>query len=252
MHSIIGKNGKERATNLRDARKLGLVPSVTTVLSVIGKPGLEVWKVRQGILAALTTSRLDGEADDEMVSRILADSKQEAELAAEEGSNIHAAIEASYKGEPVMPEYEEHVAAVRAEIDRLFPFVDDWVAEKTFSDPSGFGGMVDLHSPSTGIVVDVKTKEGELDKRLAYDQHLQIAPYQKGLSLPLSDCANVFVSRTHLGVVASHVWGMDKIASAWKTFRAALDLWKLLNKYDPSTAFEMKEPPFGFMSVAMS
>ena len=31
MYTIIGANGKERNTNLRDAKSLGLVPSVTTV-----------------------------------------------------------------------------------------------------------------------------------------------------------------------------------------------------------------------------
>ena len=42
--------GALRGTDLRDARKQGLVPSVTTVLSVLAKPALETWKVKQGIL----------------------------------------------------------------------------------------------------------------------------------------------------------------------------------------------------------
>ena len=35
MYTIIGANGKERNTNLRDAKSLGLVPSVTTVMKII-------------------------------------------------------------------------------------------------------------------------------------------------------------------------------------------------------------------------
>ena len=31
-YTITGKNGKERPTTLRDARELGLVPSVTSIL----------------------------------------------------------------------------------------------------------------------------------------------------------------------------------------------------------------------------
>jgi (2R)-ethylmalonyl-CoA mutase len=40
-YRIIGKNGKERNTNVRDARELNLVPSVTTVLGLVAKPGLD-------------------------------------------------------------------------------------------------------------------------------------------------------------------------------------------------------------------
>ena len=39
-YEIIGANGKQRNTTLRDAKKLGLLPSVTTVLGVAAKPGL--------------------------------------------------------------------------------------------------------------------------------------------------------------------------------------------------------------------
>ena len=34
---IVGSNGKERNTNLKDARKHGYVPSVTTILGVAAK-----------------------------------------------------------------------------------------------------------------------------------------------------------------------------------------------------------------------
>jgi len=42
-YRIIGKNGKERNTNVKDARERGFVPSVTTVLNIIAKPGLNTW-----------------------------------------------------------------------------------------------------------------------------------------------------------------------------------------------------------------
>ena len=41
MYTIIGANGKERNTTLRDAKKENLVPSVTTILGMIAKPSLE-------------------------------------------------------------------------------------------------------------------------------------------------------------------------------------------------------------------
>ena len=41
------KGGGMRATTIADARKLGLYPSVTTVLGVLDKPQLTDWKLSQ-------------------------------------------------------------------------------------------------------------------------------------------------------------------------------------------------------------
>ena len=55
LHQVPRADGKgSRPTSLRDARKLGLFPSVTNVLSILAKPGLEAWKQEQAILAART------------------------------------------------------------------------------------------------------------------------------------------------------------------------------------------------------
>ncbi len=63
-YKIIGKNGKERNTTVRDARELGLKPSVTTILGIIGKPGLNTWLQQQVLLAALTLPRIAGETEE--------------------------------------------------------------------------------------------------------------------------------------------------------------------------------------------
>ena len=241
-------NGRD--TTLRDARKLGLVPSVTTVLSCVAKPALTDWMVKQGVLAALTGTRTDGESDDAYIARILADSRQQAIDAANEGSRIHDACENLVKGRAVRRKYRPHAEAARAELSRLFPDVNDWVAEKSFGNWLGYGGKCDLHSPSTGIIADYKTKDGDFSdgKRLAYDQHWQLAAYQVGLGLTWSNptsaqnypaCefksgAAIFVSRTHPGKVASHVWSADEMAEGWRTFECALQLWKCLKGYDGS------------------
>jgi len=68
-YTVIGANGKKRATNLRDARKLNLVPSVTTVMNVAAKPALENWKINQALMAALTLPRLKDESLDKFMAR---------------------------------------------------------------------------------------------------------------------------------------------------------------------------------------
>src|SRR5690349_512568 len=93
-YEILGANGKWRPTTLRDARLHGLVPSVSTITRLEAAPQLERWKVRQGIMAALTHPRASSVTDaDELVEMIEKDSQEQAKQAAARGTEIHAAIE---------------------------------------------------------------------------------------------------------------------------------------------------------------
>lgn len=235
-YEVLSKAGYPRPTTLSDARKFGYVPSVTTVLAVLDKPALTTWLVEQGILAALTLPRVVGESEREFLERVRADGKAQAKAAAEEGTRIHDAIEDAFKGRMVPPKYVPHVDGVMRKLHELYPGVTDWIAERSFCHPLGFGGKVDLHSPSTGLVGDHKGKDGDFSdgKKLAYDQHYQLAAYHRGLCLPPSECFNLFVSRTHPGKVAPHVWKQAEIDDGWRVFEGALELWKRLKKYDPS------------------
>jgi hypothetical protein len=205
---------------------------------VLNKPALSDWKVKQGIMAALTLPRLDGEDDERFISRVVNDSKQQAIQAAEEGNRIHAAIEEYFKNGAYVFEYQWHVDAVLDLLSKEFPDVNDWIPEASFASPLGYGGKVDLHSPSTGIVVDFKTKDfGPGDKKkLAYDQHYQLAAYQVGLGFLDSEVvrgANIFVSRTHPGHAVIHVWSPEEMADGWDVFSKALACWQAIKGYVP-------------------
>jgi len=119
-YTIVGKNGKERPTTLRDGRALGLVPSVTTILSVLAKPGLENWKQNQILMAALTMPRVDGETEQEYIARIIRDSKEQGMKAAEEGTRIHGAIEQHYLTGTHPIEYGTHDDAVVTEVEERY------------------------------------------------------------------------------------------------------------------------------------
>lgn len=227
-------NGKD--TTLREARKLGLVPSTTEVLAIIAKPQLVRWQVNQGILAALTLPRQEGWTEEKYLAAIAEDGKRQAQEAADRGSYIHDQLERDRNGQSVDDWCKPTCERVRELLSESFPGVDDWVAEKPFAHTSGYGGRVDLHSPSTGIVVDWKTKDGDLadGKKLAYDQYFQLASYQQGLELPRNVVAAVFVSRDTPGAAQIHVWPVEKVDEGKEVFNAALALWKVLRKYDGS------------------
>jgi hypothetical protein len=90
-YEVPAAKGGMRPTTLRDARKLNLVPSVTTIIRCAAAPGLELWKANQLMMAALTLPRRDGEAEKDWLSRVVQDSKEQARKAAARGTAIHAA-----------------------------------------------------------------------------------------------------------------------------------------------------------------
>src|SRR6056300_829607 len=98
MYTIIGANGKERNTTLRDAKKENLVPSVTTILGMIAKPSLENWKINQALNSALTLERYEGESSESFAYRCKYDSKKIGMEAAKQGTKIHYQIEKGFLG----------------------------------------------------------------------------------------------------------------------------------------------------------
>lgn len=236
LHKIKALNGDLRNTTLRDARKLKLVPSVTSVLAIIDKPGLIRWQVNQGILAALTLGRKPGELDEDFLNRLYHDSRKQVMDAADEGEKIHDACEKHLTGKVVDTKYLPHAIAVRDKLDEYFPKIFDWISEKSFAHSLGFGGRVDLYSPSTGVVVDFKGKDiSPTDSKvLAFEQHYQLGGYQLGLDLPINWGLNIFFSRSHPGYAEGFAWNREKMQHGRDVFLATFGLWKALKKYDPS------------------
>jgi len=239
QYTVTAKDGQQRPTTLRDARKMNLVPSVTTVLKVAAKPGLDVWKNEQLLLAALTLPRVAGETEKEFIARVVTDSKATGKLAAEQGTRIHESIESWYGGHKNV-EHRETAMRFEESVFNHFKTHPDqpWLTERSFTSQMGFGGKVDLycepdeHAP-TGIVLDAKSKEfGPDDKVDAYDEHcMQLAAYRNGLGLPHARCANVFASRTHPGLIAVKEWTEEELQTGWEMFKALHRFWVLKNKF---------------------
>lgn len=223
-YRIIGANGKERNTTLRDARKLDLVPSVTTILNVAAKPGLNTWLQQQVLLAALTLPRGDGEPEEAWIDRIMADSKTVTQEAAERGTFMHGQIEAYFEKQP--GDYPDYVKETFFAVNKEFG-VQEWRSEKSFASLLGFGGKVDLHGDD--VVIDFKTKEKVDDKTAAYDEHImQLAAYRVGLGLPFAKCANVFVDQKANVKIITH--DEEDLKKGWAMFEALLKFYQIKNE----------------------
>jgi hypothetical protein len=240
-YSVIGKNGNLRGTTLRDARTLNLCPSVTTILGVAAKPGLDTWKQQQVLLSALTLPRQTGEPEQSWLERVMMDSKQTGRVAAERGTAIHATIQAFFEGE-LIPEAMQICRPVEEAIKEHFG-EQLWLPELSFAHSLGFGGKSDLTAKSNhqfeGISIDVKTKETEdISKVDVYPEHgMQLAAYRMGFNMPKARCANVFVGYkmvngitqfTGVKVVEHEPDDLDRY---WLMFTKLLEFWQLKNNH---------------------
>ena len=233
QYTVTAKNGNQRATTLADARKMNLVPSVTTIIKSAASPGLEAWKLNQMLLAALTLPRIENEPEEEFVQRIVKDSKEHAKMAAERGSAVHTAIESMYSG-VMHSEYAEHQAGCYRAIELEYG-ITEFQPEKAIAHEFGFGGKVDLFSrEGNGVVLDVKSKEfSDPTKVQGFDEHMmQLAAYRMGLDLPDARCANVFVSVTNPGLVVVKEWSQEDLARGWAMFYALLKYWQAKNQHE--------------------
>ncbi len=232
MYTIIGANGKERNTTLRDAKKLNLVPSVTTILGMIAKPSLENWKINQALNSALTLERNEDESFEAFVYRCKEDSKKIGKQAAERGTQIHNLIENGFLGTFTSEPYE----VIKKYLDEHFPN-EEWVAEDSFCADIGYGGKIDLYSKS-GIFVDFKTKdnlEGKDPSKLVYDEHgMQLSAYAQGCGVDNPQRISIFVDRKDTSLIACHQWDDETHDRHLNMFNSILEYWKLVKNYDSS------------------
>jgi len=232
QYTVEAKKGGQRATTLRDARTMNLVPSVTTVLNVAAKPALLAWMQQQVLYAALTLPRRPDEPEKEYIDRIINDSKEQGRSAADAGTDIHASIQGFYEGQST-GKHTEMVTACTQAIDN-WAGPRTWISERAFAHEAGFGGKCDLYSEADGgFVADIKTKEfTDPDKVGGYDEHLmQLAAYRVGLGVPNARCANVFVSRNVPGLVVVKEWPLEQLDTGWAMFMHLLSFWQLKNDH---------------------
>lgn len=231
-YRIVGANGKERDVTLRDARKVGAVPSVTGIIRCAAAPQLERWKRTQIMLAALTLPRINGESGDEFIARVEQDWQEQGRDAADKGTEIHGAIEQYYRKEVYTGEYMKHVLLAAGAIKAVCGDCD-WSAERSFASPLGYGGKTDLHSEQW--VLDVKTRDGDVseNKLTTYDDHaMQLAAYRHGIAPLNARCGILYIGRDVPSAQLVEISEPD-LQQGWKMFTALLAYWQAKTGYKP-------------------
>lgn len=245
LWTIVGKNGRERTPYVKEALAKGAVPGVTTITKQVWSYGLQNYFVEQGIWAALTLPRWPEETDEDYIARVKEDSKEHGRKRADEGTELHKAIDLyvlQFAGstEKPDPKWSDHIAALTQALAMHGYDLRQGKPQVTFA-TSHYGGTADL--VFTDAIWDWKTKD-TLDgkKRLAYDDHcMQLVAYDRGIAEMrfLGDLLNgkanfrklfnVFVGCKDAKVQV-HSWDDEKdIRRCWNKFQCLVNLWWLEN-----------------------
>lgn len=248
MYEVPKKNGDGmKAVTLREARELLLWPSVTNVQSVMGKPGLEAWKIEQAIIAALTLPPRPNEQADDFAHRIVADMEAQSHAAKAFGHKIHDAIAMILnKNRDVDGISRDLIPYVQG----LFVFLEEhhvmiFDTERVVGNRSyGYAGTLDLEcslSKHGHAIVDFKTQRirrsanGELKPIFYPEWSIQLAAYGACLLHPAMDnwpaLISVIVNSEEPGPIYVKVW--ENPEKLFRVFINCFELWCWSKDYYP-------------------
>jgi hypothetical protein len=233
-HTILSAKGEPRSTTLRDAKKHGWFPSVTTVMKVLASPELDRWKQNQVFMASLTLSRFPNESDEQYCARIIEDAFKQVSDAADLGTEIHKALENHFQGLPYAPHMEPYVAPVK-----------EWVSQnnvrflkhelRLVNSEVGYAGTTDALIEKDGIlhILDYKSRKTKPEYKIApYGKEpMQIAAYAKIAGA--SRGVNLYISTTEPGRIGDAWYDEETLESEFEAFKSVCKLWQHINKYKP-------------------
>ena len=243
-HKVTSSKGEPRNITLADARKLSLVPSVTTILKVVDKPQLAMW-MKQQLARACIANPYDGDMHYKLYAKALEDYVwAEVRKTADLGTYGHSALEKYFDGEPIPEELQEIVQPVLAWKDHhQLKWLETEVAMTNVE--YGFGGCVDViftWGDGKGMgILDYKFKDtigedGSPKKKIyRVDEYgMQLAAYAATYfgEDKLADVrlANLIISTTEPGRIELQKW--EDPVGLFEAFKGALTIWKYKNKFD--------------------
>lgn len=233
-YTVKGKNGKDRDTIITDARKLKLVPSVTEVLKIPSKPGLEIWKLNQVLEAVLNNgTSLAEKSPDRWKAMIMSAADESRKASAETGNKIHDAAENYFLEGILDEETKDYIVPCINEISK---WAKDFTPEVAFAHRKGFGGKIDLISRKEKIIIDFKTKQDKAfsQKSLKTDDYcVQLSAYALGLDMD-ARCYNVFINVGSPGKYKIESYTKEEVTRGKRMFECLLKYWQFLNNYDSS------------------
>lgn len=237
----------DRDTTLRDARKLGLLPSVTTITKMLAAPALEAWKMRQALEQAYNSPPIHPETLEDCQKFWMSKAEESGIARMEFGTKVHDTIELALSGKEW---FNERVETPAGEIHDLAKFVNP--ATELFTDNAwkivglesvlvgqGYAGKTDaiyIGQDEYGII-DFKTTKDATKPFIPASYKMQIAMYHVAEHGSIDDKAagyNIFIStEKNIGAVKAVRYDAEELRKAWKAAQGLISAWQYENNYYP-------------------
>lgn len=240
-HMVIGSTtGRERPTTIRDAKKYGWLPSVTTVLrgGLPTSQGLVIWKAQKLVEQALTMERLPDESDEDFIKRLQDEAAREEAYAPDLGTDVHRLIDDYLQGRMVSGSRE-----AMAVFEIFKHWIDANVADVLLTETTitettwGYAGQVDavlrLKDGREGLF-DWKTQgtKGTGKIKVRKDWQYQMGAYEYALPDSYAEGVNVVVPSDVPKATAREVrWDRTDLDDGLKVFLHALMTYRLVNDW---------------------
>jgi len=235
---------------LREARKHGAYPSVTTIEKDIrASRALDWYKAEQLSRAFLSVQRTPGELDESYVERVMAESDTHRDDAADFGTRVHKAIE-EWPAPCADPEIAPFYSAFKSWYEEEF---EDRLGQEEILCHHGVGvaGRMDQIAISRKhglLLVDFKTQGVKVQgkpnfysswcRQLAFYRQCWFEQHQQ-----LPHCASVIIDKLRPGTPLMHVWTREELDVGWTEFLCTAWLffsdraWWPTGKWEPKFDF---------------
>ena len=241
--------------DLRQARKAGAFPSVTTILKIMESEALTRHKVDAAIAQTLTLPRKDGEELHDYARRVHETNKAELSGMADVGTRIHELAEQVIRGEaPLAKDMDAMLLPHLKSLTCWSRCLDEvqLSEEVVVHDGEGYAGRCDLIAKIDGQteIIDFKSKnftkvapfhpempgfataDDEHKVWTDYKELLQLAAYSFAWAGEALPARNVFIDRK-TGALDEKLYTAEEVEDAFEAFRACCTLWRKVKKYDP-------------------
>ena len=142
IETVTGAKGQQVKPTVVHARKLELVPGVTTILRAANREALNTYREQQILAAVKANPQRPSEPDSDWFTRVLDASHEHASSAADLGGELHARIEA---GLPDPTCEDPVVLSALTELDRAVPGGRyAWLCEHPTVSRYGYATRADL------------------------------------------------------------------------------------------------------------
>ena len=235
-----------RNTNINDAKRRGLLPSVSGITKMLASPGLEIYKLREVAKQCYLSPPYPEEKMDEYISSMLEKGKDDSKQAMDAGTVIHKAMEQWLTSGT----YDEASVEVNGETKSVGDFVipasealKGWefvAVEKVLVNlTGGYAGTTDLIANGEHgqrAIIDFKSKRTKPGKKIepSKSHRMQLAAYSQAYWQGNGNYwANLYISTTEPGRVQLLSYTADDMTASWHAFLCCRDLWIYTTGYDP-------------------